>query len=332
MEQHFIHTICKNCNKSLIIIGDLQFELHTSLSCNNPDSSNNCEQNSPYEDLPVTKLETEVEILETPTKYENELIASDGGSERKSKRPRKKINYDEDELYRNAETTSQMIEKMKKKKRENKQSSNKSIKEEDDESIVEFSTSSSATKLLKIEITKCDESESFLALQPIETEESFVDFGASPSKSDSDVNFTNEGNGNNESDNDDYSEFLEQTGSKRKRNPPKPLTIPCTVCDQMFRTDRSLKIHQKNVHGIKQSLECDICKRVFTSMGNLTQHKSIHSDSKRYICNYCGKGFHLPYNLKEHIHSHTGEKPYKCEVCDKRFGRQTLRAAHMRVS
>lgn len=325
LERHFLHTVCKHCNKSLFIIGDLQFELHTTQSCST--NLSNCSQSTSNEDSSVAKVEIDVEVLESPspTKHEDDSLVSDGGTERKSRRSRKKINYDEDELYKIAES-SRTTEKTKKRKRENKQM-NKSIKLEDEESIADYSASSSATQLLKIEITKYDESDAFLPMEITETED-FVDYGSSPQKADTDIGHVD--NGNNDSENDDY--FLEQTGTKRKRNPPKPLTIPCTVCEQMFRTDRSLKIHQKNVHGIKQSLECDICKRVFTSMGNLTQHKSIHSGSKRYICNYCGKGFHLPYNLKEHIHQHTGEKPYKCDVCDKRFGRQTLRAAHMRVS
>lgn len=118
---------------------------------------------------------------------------------------------------------------------------------------------------------------------------------------------------------------------QRKRNAPKPLNIPCSICRTLFRTQRALQMHEKQVHGISPSTECDICKKIFTSVGNLKQHKQTHNDTRRYICSYCGKGFNLHFNLKDHINEHTGEKPYVCVVCGKAFGKASHRVAHMRV-
>lgn len=119
---------------------------------------------------------------------------------------------------------------------------------------------------------------------------------------------------------------------RRRRYAKLPKTIPCTMCDTMFGSERTLKIHMNQVHGIKERHICPICSREFKIGGNLKQHIETHSDHKRFICNYCGKGFHLPYNLKEHMNSHTGARPYKCETCGKTFGRNTLKQSHMRVS
>lgn len=111
-----------------------------------------------------------------------------------------------------------------------------------------------------------------------------------------------------------------------------PKTIPCDMCDQKFGVQRTLITHQKKVHNKIPVFKCDTCGMILKTALYLKNHIAIHIGEKRYICNYCGKGFHLAFHLKEHIYQHTGEKPYKCEICGKTFGRQTLRAAHMRVS
>lgn len=133
-------------------------------------------------------------------------------------------------------------------------------------------------------------------------------------------------------DEDDYMPTSSECSSKKRRNPPQPLNIPCSVCKTLFRTQRTLQIHEKQAHGISPSTECDICKKIFTSVGNLKQHKQTHNDTRRYICSYCGKGFNLHFNLKDHINEHTGAKPYVCGVCGKAFGKASHRVAHMRVS
>lgn len=94
----------------------------------------------------------------------------------------------------------------------------------------------------------------------------------------------------------------------RKNYSKLPKTVACTMCDSMFGTERTLKIHMNLVHGIKERYICPICSREFKIGGNLKQHIETHSDYKRFICNYCGKGFHLPYNLKEHMNTHTGAR------------------------
>ena len=71
---------------------------------------------------------------------------------------------------------------------------------------------------------------------------------------------------------------------RKKKNPPQPKIIPCEMCEELFRTQRSLMIHKRIVHGKEPSKECEICGKKFSSVGNLTQHKHTHSDSRRYIC------------------------------------------------
>lgn len=72
-----------------------------------------------------------------------------------------------------------------------------------------------------------------------------------------------------------------ESAARKKRNPPQPLNIPCSVCRTLFRTQRTLQIHEKQAHGISPSTECDICNKIFTSVGNLKQHKQTHNDTRR---------------------------------------------------
>lgn len=49
---------------------------------------------------------------------------------------------------------------------------------------------------------------------------------------------------------------------------------------------------------------------------NAQQHFQIQYGVKPFICNVCKKGFSTKGNLKNHYRIHTGEKPYKCNLCD----------------
>lgn len=59
---------------------------------------------------------------------------------------------------------------------------------------------------------------------------------------------------------------------KRKKYAKLPKTIPCTLCDTMFATERTLKIHMSQVHKIKERFICPICQREF-KIGGITINK-----------------------------------------------------------
>ena len=88
----------------------------------------------------------------------------------------------------------------------------------------------------------------------------------------------------NESESGDSEKEVPSEPKKRKRKGRQSdKTIPCQLCDELFRTQRSLGIHEKAVHGKLPSTECDICGKKFSSVGNLTTHKHTHSDTRRYL-------------------------------------------------
>lgn len=265
LETHFIHRNCEHCHKAVIIIGDLEFELHRPSHCYKQES---CDGS--FSSLAALNVE---------------IIHDDDA----------KISYVEEE---DSPKSKPLLEI--------------ELSEESDVPIKTYKRQSPRKRAKKANKFRHDaESEDDAA-----------------HSMDNEITVRTE----TDSDFDAFKQVDVEKKKRRRRYAKLPKTIPCKMCDALFGSERTLKIHMNQVHGIKERYICPICSREFKISGNLKQHIETHSDHKRFICNYCGKGFHLPYNLKEHMNTHTGARPYKCEICDKTFGRNTLRQAHMRVS
>lgn len=129
----------------------------------------------------------------------------------------------------------------------------------------------------------------------------------------------------------------------------------CSMCEEAFADERSLKKHVGQKH---TGYDCPECHKNFTSNRNLKRHMLLHVDKKEFICteNNCGKAFATKSQLKDHgryhsselficeecgykcrqreslvVHKrrHTGEKPFGCNLCDRRFGSKPLLNEHM---
>lgn len=261
LETHFVHRNCGNCRRQVIVIGDLEFELHQPTYC------------KPNELIDDERTEL-IDIYETND--DNHLS-------------------DDESLHKFMDAKSFD---------EQQNSPVRLVEAESDgnnEAAAIESDTGSVSKILKLDRdqkykpnilkralnrTCKNVSQSNKKLEPAHD--------SRPANSDSD---------------DDVLKQMDVATIKRRRKYRKlPKTVPCTNCDSMFGTERTLKIHMNQVHGIKERYICPICSREFKIGGNLKQHIETHSDYKRYVCNYCGKGFHLPYNLKEHMNTHTGAR------------------------
>lgn len=261
LETHFVHRSCKHCSRPVIIIGDLEFELHHPTYCktietmpgDNFEGDYSIYENSQQNDIYKYEVEEEqIEAEEEADVEEEGEEESDVESLRKTKRNQTKVDYNEE--------ANEVLSILKpRKERPTRKAKQKSIKR----------STKSERNTVKIESN------------------------SNNVKADSE---------------DDVIKEMDAMKKRRKQYAKLPKTVPCTMCDAMFGTERTLKIHMNQVHGIKERYICPICSREFKISGNLKQHIETHSDYKRFICNYCGKGFHLPYNLKEHMHTHTGAR------------------------
>lgn len=298
LETHFVHKDCNHCSRPVLLIGDLEFELHRPTHC-----IKTIEEIVEFDENAVIETEIETEIANISTKIESIQIESIQIEPVMQK----------DVLYKYQLKTGPKPDQMPRKR-------------------------------TKTAVDYCELNGKRKAKPP--TRANTKRLSAAPLKAEHiniDSNAVDDGTACNNSPNpkldfevSDSEDIVikEMDGElkKRRRYRRLPKIVPCTECDAMFGSERTLKIHLKQVHGIKEPLVCKICSREFKISGNLKQHIATHSDQKRYICNYCGKGFHLPYNLNEHMNIHTGARPYTCETCGKTFSRSTLKQAHKRVS
>uniref|UniRef100_A0A8U8BQC8 Uncharacterized protein n=1 Tax=Geospiza parvula TaxID=87175 RepID=A0A8U8BQC8_GEOPR len=82
----------------------------------------------------------------------------------------------------------------------------------------------------------------------------------------------------------------------------------CSICNRENLPDPNV---QKYIH------PCEICGRIFNSIGNLERHKLIHTGVKSHACEQCGKSFARKDMLKEHMRVHDNIREYLCAECGK---------------
>ena len=88
----------------------------------------------------------------------------------------------------------------------------------------------------------------------------------------------------------------------------------CEKCGKALLSFVALERHRERVHAADDPgtpHQCDLCKKVFSSQGNLNKHKKKHTDGKAYPCDKCEKIFPTLDTLKLHQYHHTGKKLFK---------------------
>uniref|UniRef100_A0ABD2XCP6 C2H2-type domain-containing protein n=1 Tax=Trichogramma kaykai TaxID=54128 RepID=A0ABD2XCP6_9HYME len=102
----------------------------------------------------------------------------------------------------------------------------------------------------------------------------------------------------------------------------------CDICRKNFTTKGNLKIHIDAVHkDIKHT--CDMCGKKFTSKSYLNTHIDyVHKDVK-HVCDICGKTFSRKNYLQLHINAmHNGIR-YKYDLCEKTFAQKGCLKIHI---
>ena len=79
--------------------------------------------------------------------------------------------------------------------------------------------------------------------------------------------------------------------------------------------------------------ECTVCKKVFSTLGNMRNHYlTIHQDYRPYVCDYpgCNKKYSILSRYQVHRRTHEGKKPFLCQICNKSFNEKGNLKTHLR--
>ncbi|XP_061573141.1 zinc finger protein 574 [Cololabis saira] len=118
-----------------------------------------------------------------------------------------------------------------------------------------------------------------------------------------------------------------RVAEKRAVTWAKPLQ--CDLCKRTFTSVNRLTAH-KRVHE-QGTHECPECGKVFKKATSLQTHMRTHSGVARYLCVDCGNGFTTEMTLIMHRKSHTSDPLHKCQFCNKTFTNMTKYLYHRRT-
>ncbi|XP_039974728.1 zinc finger protein 358 [Xiphias gladius] len=101
----------------------------------------------------------------------------------------------------------------------------------------------------------------------------------------------------------------------------------CRVCLMGFASQEDLKDHLSRTHFEDEFYECDLCKRVFTSLKACEYHVQLHKCMLDVVCEVCGRNFSSPKSLARH-RSRTCHRNFKCTDCTKTFTKKNALLKH----
>lgn len=103
--------------------------------------------------------------------------------------------------------------------------------------------------------------------------------------------------------------------------------LMCRVCRMGFASQEDLDDHLSRTHFEDEFYECDLCKRVFTSLKECENHVQLHKYAKHVVCDVCGRNFSSVQSLARHrrrrCHHH-----FKCTDCPLTFTKKNALLKH----
>lgn len=107
----------------------------------------------------------------------------------------------------------------------------------------------------------------------------------------------------------------------------KTIMQKCDICPKIYKTKQKL-IHHRTSH-FEPTVPCIMCDKLFRDKRSLDMHVNVtHNEERPKKCETCGKGFKKNYTLKVHQRIHTLEKPYVCDICGDAFAQNCVLKAH----
>ncbi|XP_044077391.1 PR domain zinc finger protein 15 isoform X2 [Siniperca chuatsi] len=102
---------------------------------------------------------------------------------------------------------------------------------------------------------------------------------------------------------------------------------PCEICGRIFNSIGNLERH-KIIHTGVKSHSCDKCDKSFARKDMLKEHLRVHDDIRDFLCAECGKGMKTKHALRHHMKLHKGIKEYECKECNRKFAQKVNMLKH----
>ncbi|KAG7242200.1 hypothetical protein INR49_024246 [Caranx melampygus] len=103
--------------------------------------------------------------------------------------------------------------------------------------------------------------------------------------------------------------------------------LKCRICLTGFASQDDLTDHLSKTHFEDKFYECDLCKRVFTSLKACEYHVSLHKCMLDVVCEICGRKFSSPKSLARHRRK-LCRSSFKCTDCMQTFTRKNALLRH----
>ncbi|XP_050419627.1 oocyte zinc finger protein XlCOF26-like [Adelges cooleyi] len=106
-------------------------------------------------------------------------------------------------------------------------------------------------------------------------------------------------------------------------------SLICPQCNKVFKIQSHLDYHVLTHSGIRP-YKCTNCDKCFFTKSKMIEHQVVHS-VRSHFCALCSKGFKRKRSLEVHMESHVIEKPFQCTTCLRFFkNKQCLKKHHIR--
>ncbi|XP_071884690.1 PR domain zinc finger protein 15 isoform X8 [Anas platyrhynchos] len=102
---------------------------------------------------------------------------------------------------------------------------------------------------------------------------------------------------------------------------------PCEICGRIFNSIGNLERH-KLIHTGVKSHACEQCGKSFARKDMLKEHMRVHDNIREYLCAECGKGMKTKHALRHHMKLHKGIKEYECKECHRKFAQKVNMLKH----
>ncbi|XP_071326735.1 zinc finger protein 572 isoform X2 [Trachinotus anak] len=103
--------------------------------------------------------------------------------------------------------------------------------------------------------------------------------------------------------------------------------LVCRICLVGFASQEDLEDHLSKTHFEDEFYECDLCKRVFTSLKACEYHVKLHKCMLDVVCEICGRNFSSPKSLARHRRK-TCRSIFKCTDCTQTFTKKNALLKH----